>query len=366
MTEHQENVFYGEGAETDAYSIKCSACGANMKFDPDSQTLYCEHCDSRQKFGEGTTAEEQDIRFAMSSGNVWDREETSVFRCENCGAEVVLNKNETAKTCPFCGTSHVQKAEELSGLKPNAVLPFLFGAKQAIDYAKAWAKRKFYAPRKFKKSLSADKVNGVYMPCFTFDSCTSSVYHARLGERHTRVVGSGKNRRVETYTVYFNVSGTYSWQFDDVLISAGSKINQKNVDALSPYDTNLSKTYEEEYLLGFMAYHYDKDLQSCWDSAKNVMDASLKRQILSGYRYDVVDYFNISTTHQNVTYKYVMLPVYVSNFKYNKKLYNFYVNGTTGKVAGKTPVSPWKVLLTVLGVCAVIGGIALIVYLSGG
>ncbi len=365
MVDNHENTINVE-EKADVHSIKCSACGANMRFDPESQMLYCEHCDSKQNFGEGTTAEEQDIRLDMSSGSVWGRDETVLFRCENCGAEVVLNKNETATSCPFCGTSHVQKTEDLAGLKPNAVLPFLFSAKKAIEYAKAWAKRKIYAPKKFKKSLNADKVKGVYTPCFTFDSCTSSVYSARLGKRYTRVVGSGKNRRTETYTVYFNVSGTYSSEFDDIVVTAGSKMDQKRMDSLLPYDTNASKMYEEEYLLGFMAYHYDKDLSSCWDSAKSIMDNALKRAILSRYTYDVVSYFNISTTHQNVTYKYVMLPVYVSNFKYNKKVYNFYVNGSTGKVAGKTPVSPWKVLFTVLGVGALIAGIILMICLSGG
>ena len=33
---------------------------------------------------------------------------------------------------------------------------------------------------------------------------------------------------------------------------------------------------------------------------------------------------------------------------------NFYVNGSTGKVAGKAPVSGWKVAFTVLGIAAAI------------
>ena len=109
-----------------------------------------------------------------------------------------------------------------------------------------------------------------------------------------------------------------------------------------------------------MAYHYDTSIEDCWGSAKGVMDGRIRRGILSRYVYDKVAYLNVSTSHQDVTYKYVMLPVYVGNFNYKKKLYNFYVNGSTGKVKGKTPKSLWKILLTV----ALCLGVALsIVYL---
>ena len=115
-------------------------------------------------------------------------------------------------------------------------------------------------------------------------------------------------------------------------------------------------------MLGFMAYHYDTEIENCWEQAKARIDESIKAQILKQYTYDTLSYINISTNHQNVTYKYVMLPVYVGNYTYKKKLYNFYVNGCTGKVAGKTPKSPWKILGVVLGVLALAVGIWAISY----
>ena len=43
-----------------------------------------------------------------------------------------------------------------------------------------------------------------------------------------------------------------------------------------------------------------------------------------------------------------------SNFKYKDKVYQFMVNGQTGKIAGKTPLSIPKIIITVLAVIAVI------------
>ena len=113
-----------------------------------------------------------------------------------------------------------------------------------------------------------------------------------------------------------------------------------------------------------MAYHYDKKLEDCWGQAKATMDVKIRRNILRQYVYDKVAYLNVSTSHQRVTYKYVMLPVYVGNFNFKKKLYNFYVNGSTGKVKGKTPKSVWKILLTVALTVGLAIGIAYL-FLAG-
>ncbi len=347
-----------EGIKVGAENVKCPGCGANMVFDADLQTLYCPHCGSKKELGKTEIAKEKDILEGLSADSIWKPDETAVFRCANCGAKVVLSKGETAKTCPFCGTAHVEKTEELAGLKPDAVLPFAFGREKALEYSKTWARKRAFAPRKFKNDLNADNVNGIYAPCFTFDSHTYSVYRGRIGKHHTRVVGSGKNQRTETYTVWRTVSGNYSDFFDDLAITAGDKCGQKELDKLSPYDTNSGREYKGQYLLGFMAYHYDHELSECWSTAKTRMDKVIRRRILGRYDYDVVDYLNVSTTHENVKYKYVMIPVYVGNFTFRQKLYNFFVNGTTGKTYGKYPKSGLRVGGLILLGAAIVGVIA--------
>lgn len=365
MAEIGKNEYGEDESRVSTESIKCPSCGSNMIFDPDSQMLYCEHCGTKRSFEQNLTQEIELLSGLNNDKTEWDKSDVSVFKCGNCGAKVVLSVGETAKVCPFCGTAHVEKSEELAGLKPNAVLPFMFSADKASEYSVAWAKKRLFAPRKFKKSLNSENVKGVYSPCFTFDSKTTSLYRGRIGKTYTRTVGSGKNRRVETYTVWKNIAGTYYYNFDDVLVSSGNKINQKTIEKLSPYDTNSGKEYKENYLLGFMAYHYDKSIEDCWGIAKNKMDAAIKRAILSQYSYDKVDYLDVSTTHEAATYKYVMLPVYVGNFNYKKKLYNFFINGASGKTTGKTPVSFWRVLAAVgLGLVAAFGIAALLYFLN--
>ncbi len=337
---------------------KCSNCGANMVFDPIAQALKCNHCGSIEDIDKNKNVKELDILNSLANFEDWSKE-SSVYRCNNCGAEVVLVAHEVAKNCPYCGTSHIVKSEELAGLKPNAVFPFTITEKEGVKNAKEWAKRRFFAPRKFKKHLVAENMKGVYEPCFTFDSFTYSTYKGRLGVRRTRVVGSGKNRRTETYVVWFNISGTYAYNFDDVTVNVTSKYTQTQLDKLMPFNYETINVYEQKFLTGYMAHRHEKSLDDSWEDAKDIMDRKLKSKILSQYHYHVVDYINISTTHEKVTYKYVLLPIYNLVYNYNKKPYNVYVNGNTGKVAGKTPVSPLKVLGLVLGIVAIIVLIAL-------
>lgn len=361
----EKDEYGNEQIRVNTETVKCRGCGANMRFDPDKNVLVCDHCGNVQDLNDQSVAEELNFIDGINNDKKWSEDRTMMFRCDNCGAKIVLSKDETATSCPFCGTNHVQKVDDLSGLKPNAVLPFAFGKDKASEFSKKWAKKRIFAPRKFKKSLKSENLNGIYTPCFTFDSVTTSVYSGRIGKTRTRTVGSGKNRRTQTYTVWRNISGTFYKNFDDILITAGKKCNQKTVDKLSPYPTNDSKEFNEKYLLGFMAYQYDEELTECWSDAKSKMDVILRKKILDQYDHDRVAYLNVSTTHEHVTYKYVMLPVYVGNFNFKRKLYNFFVNGTSGKVTGKTPVSFWRVLLAVILGLAVVGGIGYLLYSLG-
>ncbi len=362
MSERQKEKDVQERVDTKY--IKCLSCGANMEFEPERQVLYCSHCGSERKFNTDTLASEQDLLVGLNNEN-WQDAEENQYVCENCSAKVIVSVSQASFICPFCGTNHVQKTNEFVGLKPNALLPFTFNKDKALEYSKNWAKRKFFAPNKFKKHLKTDNVQGVYFPCFTFDSYTYSEYAGRIGTTHVRYVGSGKNRRAVHYTVWRNISGVHYDNFDDILLSAGSRLDQNKINKLSPFETNFSKEYNPNYMLGFMAYKYDNEVESLWGVAKGKMDVAIKNSILSGYVYDKLAYINVSTKHEKTTYKYVMLPVYVGNFVYAKKPYNFYVNGNTGKVWGKTPKSFWKIFFTVFVSTALVIGAWLLFSLFG-
>ena len=156
---------------------KCPACGANMVYDSVRGKLYCEHCDTVVEV-RARTSEEQDFERLLSRTDEWGAE-THVFRCENCGAQEVLADGEIAKKCPFCGTTNIVRTDELPGLRPNGVVPFSIAKDDAIRRVRRWARKKLFAPRRFRKEADPENVNGMYMPAFSFD--TSARTHGIRG-----------------------------------------------------------------------------------------------------------------------------------------------------------------------------------------
>lgn len=341
-------------AETEFH--KCPSCGGNMSFDPEKQVLSCPFCGQSIDFQKDSDVKERDIQAAFDLAEKW--EDTSVVSCENCGAKFVISSTDVALECPYCGTSHIRKSSDLAGVKPNALFPFLISANQAEANSKKWAKRRIFAPRRFKKSIEARNIHGVYEPCFTFDSNTFSDYDGRLGKRRTRTVRTKNGTRTETYIEWRHVSGTLSHFFNDIAISAGEDIDQKVYKKIAPFDDSSIKVYSKEFLAGYSAKHYSKDLKTAWAESKEVMDKALRDIILSMHGCDVIGYLNVRTIHNDATFKYVLLPIYLLNYRYKKKDYKVAINGNTGKVSGKTPISFWRVLVAVLFGLGVVFGLA--------
>ncbi len=341
-----------ERLESELY--ECPSCGANLKFLPEKEALYCEYCETTISLKGEASREELDFLSNCDKKNAdWDSD-AKVVHCDNCGANNVVSKYEITSNCPFCGSSSVVNTNELVGEKPNRVIPFKISKEDVHTNYKKWLKKKFFAPGKIKKNIPNPILNGVYIPSWTYDTNTFSTYEGRLGKRYTTTVGSGKNKRTVTRIRYFRVNGSHQVFLDDILVCSGTKLIQPVLDDLAPYNTNNSYVYDERYLAGFSAEHYKFTLKEGWFIGKKKADIVIRKQILKKYHYDVVDYLNVHSSYNNIKYKYVILPVWICLYKYNNKDYSFMVNGETGKVVGKTPISPFRVALVVLLVIAFI------------
>lgn len=117
--------------------------------------------------------------------------------------------------------------------------------------------------------------------------------------------------------------------------------------------TVLCKACDPEYIAGFVAERYTIGLKDSWDIATDSIDKKLKQSISRKIRFennaDHVRGVSVSTSFQDITYKYLLLPIWVSNFKYKEKVYQFMINGQTGKVSGRIPLSIPKIILAVIG-----------------
>ncbi|MCM1441374.1 MAG: hypothetical protein NC131_19540, partial [Roseburia sp.] len=228
---------------------------------------------------------------------------------------------------------------------------------------KKWIKRKWFCPKLAKDSAKPKRFKGIYLPYWTFDTDTCSSYHGEYGITHTR-----RNSKGETYTEtdWHRTSGTYNEFINDELVLASTNHDISILRRLEPFDTENNKTYKPEYIAGFVAERYSLGLKEAWNQAMISIKEKLTRHISDKIRQehqaDHVRRLELGTEYDNITYKYLLLPIWISNFKYKDKVYQFMVNGQTGRVAGRTPLSIPKIIITVVGILVII---AILYYLQG-
>ena len=210
-----------------------------------------------------------------------------------------------------------------------------------------------------KKNIPNPTNNSIYIPTWTYDSQSFSEYKGRLGKRYTVTVGSGKNRHTVTKIRWYRISGVHQKNIDDIVICSGDKIKQEQLDKIQPFDTNNSFVFDDRFLSGHTAEHYNITVQEGWKSAQEIISQQIKAEILSKYHYDVVDYLKFNPVYTNIKYKYVVLPIWLSSYVYKNKKYHYLVNGETGKIEGNYPKSIWKILFTVLAFIVIFIGIIL-------
>lgn len=344
---------------------KCPNCGGVMDFDPATGGLSCPYCGHTEQIvkkpEQPESAEELNFSEAENTGNCYWGVETKTVLCQACGAESVYDALEIAAVCPFCGSNQVMEASDNKTMAPGGVVPFQITDEKASTLFKSWIKKKWFCPKLAKESAKAKHFKGVYLPYWTFDAKTTSDYTADYGK--DRRVKRGD--QTEVVTDWHKTKGVYRENFDDELVCATTNQNQSMLHDVEPYNTADNKSYKPEYIAGFVAERYAIGLKEGWEMAKTSirfkLSKAITRKIEQEKNADHVRNLQITTGYREVTYKYLLLPVWLSSYQYKDKVYQFMVNGQTGKVAGKTPISIPKVIITVLAIVAVL---ALLMWLS--
>ncbi|MCM1404314.1 MAG: hypothetical protein NC133_02315 [Prevotella sp.] len=342
---------------------KCQNCGGNLIFSPTQQTLVCQQCGMIVPIS-GTPSTEKSFQMLLINAPTWQKG-TAVYQCEHCGAKSVVSKSDLVAKCEYCGAANMLKTREIPGARPDTIIAFRLNQVAAEQAVQTWLSKRFFVPSRFKHQLATRPINGVYYPAFTFDARTTTKYTGVVVRTETKTTVVDGKMVTQSQTVHHPIAGTDTHIFDDVLIMANDEITPKIVRALQPFDTNRGKVFQQSYLAGFTVCQASKEPIPCWEEAKKTMHSVIYNKITTKYGIDTLGNLQLDMGIVDVTYKYVLLPIYVGHTTYQDKRYPIYINGQTGKVYGKTPKSPWKVLawLAGMGLLAVGVGILLAVFL---
>jgi len=358
------------------HRFPCAACGADYRYEPGARRLICDHCGDVAEIETGGPwqggIKELDFRAALRDQlPAQEMEETRVTTCSSCGAQVDLGRDTHATECPFCASPVVTGTGTHRHIKPRALLPFALDEAQAREAMTHWLGRLWFAPNGLQDyARKGRKMEGIYVPYWTFDADTRSQYRGERGtvyyESRT-VMRDGKRQTVQVAKVRWRaVSGRVARVFDDVLVLASHSLPKRYTDALEPWDLSALVPYAPEYLAGFRAEGYSIDLEEGFTQARTRMDAIIARDVRFDIGGDRQRIHDIDTAVSDVTFKHILLPVWLAAYKYRGETYRFVVNARTGRVQGERPWSAWKIALAVILGAALAGGIGYLIALEQG
>ncbi len=357
--ETAEHTVYAETeSETDR---KCPSCGGTMEYDPNTGKLLCPYCGFTKEIAKPEDpaqpfeAEEHAFDAAEGATSTDWGTRTKVIRCKSCGAEVIYDANAIADVCPYCGATLVTEAgdSQQNILVPGGVVPFSLDQKAAAVNFRTWIHGRFFCPKLAKESAKPDRFQGLYIPYWTFDARTETDYTGEYGKNRAERTRDGKT---EQHTDWYPTSGRLYKNYDDVLVCGSERYDSSILGGVSAFDTGKTVPYAPQYLAGFAAERYTVKLKDAWESGKQSIAQDLRyeadRKVRQENQADAVRSLDLHTAYSGITYKYLLLPIWISSFMYNGKIYSFMINGQSGTVSGRTPVSWIKVLITAAAVIA--------------
>lgn len=348
-------------------SFKCPSCGEDMQLDASTRTLHCNFCSRKE---ETYTADEEIAGFNFDSAvndpglNDWGVQAKTV-NCGKCNCRLVVSEDGFS-FCGLCGSENITPSDEPPGIRPDYLVPFKIDVQKALSTLNGWIRKRIFAPGSLKKEYNNLKIRGIYIPYWSFDSTTQSVYMGQAGDKYTdsetstsTVQGKTETKSKKVRKIRWRfVSGSYDRKFADVIYN-DTCMNGKVLEKLEPFKLNELMKYEPRLIQGFAVEHCAAGLKSVWERARDYMRKTIQHQVLSTIKRgsDIVGKTNISTKYTDIKFKLLLLPVWASSYVFRKKTYNLYMNAQTGELIGKSPKSFWKIALTVLIAVGILVGL---------
>lgn len=343
MAEGQELDRTGMAGEVQAggTSFACPRCGGRMAYDVTAGQLACEYCGHMEDAqGQGATHEAQVLDFVMPTtrGHRWAAA-LQQFTCERCGAQLVLPPGHKTTICSYCGSNHLVASEEHGELiEPQAIGLMQVDQQQAQKLARRWLGSGFFAPDNLLHAGSRLQLRPAYYSCWLFDGTVELRWSCEVED------GSGNTKR------WITSSGVETRFFSDVLVPGVKAISYAELKSAGPFDLHDLRDFSPDCLAGWPAILYDIPLSEASLDAREEVVRKLRPQV-----YHLVELgrekrnFSVGSGNwSGITFKHILLPLWMGTYTFQGKSYRLLVNGQTGKVVGEKPRDSFKLAMSFL------------------
>jgi hypothetical protein len=350
----------------------CPACGAPAEWNPAKQKLICPFCGTESPYRidrETGKVEELDLATALrelpDDERGWLAAKRSV-RCQSCKAVMVFDEGRVGQNCEFCGSPALVPYDEIKApIRPRSLLPFTIGRPQIVDSLKRWLRSRWFAPGRLARSALVDTVRSLYIPYWTFDAAAHCPWEAEAGHYYyvpvtTRDAKGRAVVRQERRVRWEPASGVVDHVFDDEPVPGTHGIPMPLLRQIEPFPTADLVPYDTAFLAGHVVEHYQVVLFDAAERSKAQMHDALERMAAAQVPGDTHRNLRVFPQFTRETFKHILVPVWLLTYTFGAKTFQVVVNGFTGAIAGKYPLSVWKIVLLAIAALIVVGVIVFV------
>lgn len=255
----------------------------------------------------------------------------------------------------------------------DGVVPFRLPKQGALDRLSTYLDSRLWAPTKLRKlRVHGRGLRGVLIPFWVHDARLRSEYEAKIGihwyrrESYTNREGERDTRTVRE-TEWHALRGSAAHEVRDHPVSASVGLPEDEALSLGLYDYGWITAYDPRVLSGFEAELPTVERAAAARVAvaemRDAEAARILRELLPG---DSKRLDRITTKVELRARRLILLPVWVATFHHGEHVLRLLVNGQTGEVSGRVPVSRIKVAVATLAVAVILTIIYLLTRTGGG
>jgi hypothetical protein len=296
------------------------------------------------------------------------------FSCGHCGATLAFEGVRT-QTCPYCASPNfVEKPPSPGQPDPAFLVAFTGDAEVARKRLDAWiGSRTLFADSALKHAKVED-LRGVYLPAYLYSAVARTSFTAQIGEQYTETetyttTENGKTvtkTRIVTRTEYRSLAGRHLGYITDVIVSASVGLSNAELERVEPFDLKQLRRFSPALVSGWIHEEFSRGARDCQQASRGeAVDevGSRLRRFMPGDSYSDLEW---KTVVEWEALEPILVPVWVLALRYrgDKPPLRVVINGQTGKVAGKVPLSWWKIAIPIVLVLAAIA--AFLLLSSGG
>lgn len=328
---------------------KCSYCGGALKYDAEIHMLVCEYClamfpvektEEEKLLSKGSDQQDRtkNAAYKMDFPEADIEEmECSIYKCQGCGAELVINDVEAATYCAYCGQPSVIFNRIARRRRPDYIIPFSVTKNAAIVNIREKFLKGIFVPKEIKH-FNPDLLRGIYVPYMLYDVRCRSRQLIKSSVPVTTPFNSSSSKTIYCYR-------DAEAFFSELPVDASSRIINEFTERLEPYYKNAMVEFKAEYLSGFYADLEDDDYANLKQIVKNRTGPMTDERILSTVPGQGQTLLRSKSSFRLEKEAYALFPVWFMQFHREDETYTIMVNGQTGKVVATMPSDRRKVIL---------------------